>query len=499
MSSSRASSGEALVRLGLLALALISCTTRTGPASPVPREVTFFFSAELRGYLGPCGCSENMRGSISRAAYQIEQARLSGHPVHFVDCGDGLFGEAEIPEAAVPQQERKARALADAWKAMGLDVRVPGKLDDARGAAFHQQFALPELASGSFKIIDGVAVLHAPTVQAAVALAPKARAAGGRFVVAIIPLPFADLLREALDAQGVHLLLSSHSKDAFAAEESRLIGGAIRVAQIQSKGRSLLRVDLAFHGDGEVTWLNGDAEKERELHSLDQRIELLRAQVNEPGLADEMKALRKAKLEEIIGRREALASTPIAVPADRAVATARLVPLESTFPKDEKVQSLEKAYDVDVGLLNLAWAKEKGTSCAPATKEAPGIVGSKVCVACHVEAERVWRTTKHAGAYAALETQGKQLHLDCVSCHVTGWQKPDGVCRIDKLEGRAEVSCESCHGPGSVHATMPIKGTITRGVDAKVCTTCHDRENSPTFDYDTYVEKVLGPGHGRPL
>jgi hypothetical protein len=71
------------------------------------------------------------------------------------------------------------------------------------------------------------------------------------------------------------------------------------------------------------------------------------------------------------------------------------------------------------------------------------------------------------------------------------------VCRIDQLEGRTEVGCESCHGPGSNHAKAPAKTNIARGVDPKTCVGCHDRENSPQFDYDTYVEKVLGPGHDR--
>jgi len=70
--------------------------------------------------------------------------------VHLFDTGDGLFGAQQLPEDAVPQQERKARALADAWKAMGLTLRATGPLDDARGAAFRESLKLPELgAAGS--------------------------------------------------------------------------------------------------------------------------------------------------------------------------------------------------------------------------------------------------------------------------------------------------------------------------------------------------------------
>lgn len=495
---SRASSGSALLA-ALFALSTASCTTREGntSASTAPKDVTFFFSSEVRGYLGPCGCSENMRGSISRAAFQVAEARKNAKgPVHFVDCGDGLFGDSDIPEVAWPQQERKAKALAEAWKTMGLDVRVPGPLDDARGAPFHAGLALPELASGTFKVLDGVAIIHAPTVKEASALVPAAKKAGARFMVAVVQTYFSSVLREVIDPTGLDLVLSIKSKDAFTAEESRFAGGVTKVAQLQSKGRSLLKLTLRFEGTGAVEWLKGDGERDRELSAMDQRIELLRAQVNEPMLSEELKALRKAKLEEIIARREALAAAPVVIPAGKSVAQARIIPLETTFPKDEKVAAIEKAYDVDVGLMNFKYAQEKGVSCPPATAEAPGIMGSAACESCHATATEFWKKTKHPLAWKALEAAGKQNHLDCITCHVTGWQKPDGVCRLDVIAGRQEVGCESCHGPGSLHVKSPMKANIVRAAEPKTCVGCHDRENSPTFDFDTYLGKVIGPGHG---
>ena len=477
---------------------LAGCTTREArPSSSAPKKVTLFFTAEVRGYLGPCGCAENMRGGISRAAFQVAEARKAGGVVHLIDTGDGLFGSQQLPEEAVPQQERKARALAEAWKAMGLTLRATGPLDDARGAEFRRSLSLPELSQGSFKVLDGVGVISAPTVAASRSLAVAARKGGARFVAAMVPLPFDQLLREAIDAAELDLLISSRSKDAFAAEESRLAGGTTKVAQVQSKGRSLLRVDVFLRDDKPVEWLRGDGERDRELYGLDQRIELLRAQVNEPMLGEELKALRKGKLEEIIGRRELLAKTPLPVPEGKAAVTARFIPLETTFPKDPAVLALEQSYDVDVGLINLAWARAHGVSCPPATAEVRGIVGTAACLSCHAEEDRVFKQSRHAVAYATLVQVGKQHHLDCVGCHVTGWQQPQGVCRIDETAGREEVGCESCHGASDAHAKQPLKTNIARTVTEKTCTGCHDRENSPQFDYEQYLAKVLGVGHGR--
>jgi hypothetical protein len=82
---------------------------------------------------------------------------------------------------------------------------------------------------------------------------------------------------------------------------------------------------------------------------------------------------------------------------------------------------------------------------------------------------------------------------------VVGWQKPGGVCRIDQTAERESVGCESCHGPGSKHVDDQEKTSILAGNTAKTCIGCHDRENSPHFDFDRYVKEIIAPGHGQPV
>lgn len=487
----------------LLAALLAACVVRDTRPARAPTKVTLFVTADVRGSLGPCGCSENMRGGMARLAAQVEQARASGVPVFLLDAGDALFGTASIPEAAVGQQERKARALAEAFRTMGLSARAAGPLDDARGAAFRESLGLPEVKPGEVRWLEAgafrIAVVSDDDVGKADAVAAKARAEGASFVVALVLLPFDAALRAAADASSVDLVVAGRPKDELAAEENRAAGGPVKVVQIQSKGRSVLRVDLSLRDGNRVEWSQGSAERERELSALDERLELLRGQVNEPGLDEQLKALKKAKLDELVARRQALAEAPLPVPADRNSATLRFIPLEASLPQDAKVLAIEAAYDRDVGLLNLAWAKEHGQDCDMPTPEKPGHVGSTGCLGCHPGAARAWQATKHAGAYEALVQKGKQYHLDCVPCHVTGWQQPGGVCRIDKTEGREGVGCESCHGPGSTHVQLPTKLTMPRTVAPATCTGCHDRENSPFFELETYRKKIVVPGHGMPL
>lgn len=478
-----------------------ACPWREARPARAPTRVTLFFSAEVKGYLAPCGCSENMRGGVARAAAEIAKARATGEPVFVIDAGDGLFSAASIPEPAVGQQERKAKAMAAAMRAMGLSVRAPGPFDDARGRAFRESLQLPEVMPGGTAWLDAkghrLAVVSADDVARANALGAAARSQGAVFVVALVPQPFELALRGAVDASSVDLVVA-RPKDALAAEVNRAAGVAVKVAQLQDKGRSLLRVDLSLRDDGRLEWLKGTGERDRELAALDERIELLRGQVNEPGLGDELKALKQAKLADLVSRREALANTPLPAPEDRNAATFHFVPLESSLPQDPTVAAIEAAYDRDVGLLNLAWAKAHGKACEPPDLDRAGFVGSAACLGCHPDAARVWKATKHTQAYESLVHKGKQYHLDCVPCHLTGWQQPGGVCRIDDVDERTEVGCESCHGPGWRHTQMPIKQHIHRAREAAACTGCHDRENSPQFEFETYLKRIVGPGHGQP-
>jgi hypothetical protein len=260
----------------------------------------------------------------------------------------------------------------------------------------------------------------------------------------------------------------------------------------------VLRVDLSFRPGQEFEWLKGTADKQRELTAMDERIEALRAQVNQPGIADELKSLKQAKLAEMVSRREATAEAPLPEPPDKSSGTLREIPIEASLPADPQVAAIITDYDRDVGAMNLEWAKQHGHDCPPPTPERPAIVGSAACAGCHLPAFQVWQKTKHPHAHEALVAKGKENHLDCISCHVLGWKQPGGACRLDKVAGHTEVGCESCHGPGIEHLKVPTKATIQKP-DVKTCTGCHDHENSPHFDFDTYVAKIKGEGHGLPM
>jgi hypothetical protein len=123
-------------------------------------------------------------------------------------------------------------------------------------------------------------------------------------------------------------------------------------------------------------------------------------------------------------------------------------------------------------------------------------VGSDTCAACHTKAYLWWQDTAHARALDLLERRGRDRDVECIGCHVTGFQQPGGA-TLASQEHFTGVGCESCHGAGSAHANNPMRlSSITRSVPAEVCARCHNAERSPDFDYQSGRALLINAAHG---
>jgi hypothetical protein len=134
----------------------------------------------------------------------------------------------------------------------------------------------------------------------------------------------------------------------------------------------------------------------------------------------------------------------------------------------------------------------------PARPDQASYLGVDACTVCHSGPRQVWDRTTHAHAYATLSSQFKEFNLECVGCHVTGYDQPGGstVTHAAKLEN---VQCEVCHGPGSRHVLNPADRTrIIARPDASRCLDCHHPPHVEGFDALAKMKDILGPGHGRP-
>lgn len=143
-------------------------------------------------------------------------------------------------------------------------------------------------------------------------------------------------------------------------------------------------------------------------------------------------------------------------------------------------------------------------------------IGNAQCKVCHnAKADGaqwdVWHSLKHASAYKLLESDeakaaGEAAGLtkppaespECLKCHVSGYDATAGTfhAKLAKADG---VQCESCHGPGSLHAqdgkTLKFKPAEAANIDVKAnlavitestCLACHN-DSSPTWKNDRYT------------
>jgi len=118
------------------------------------------------------------------------------------------------------------------------------------------------------------------------------------------------------------------------------------------------------------------------------------------------------------------------------------------------------------------------------------VAGTESCRECHEDDCRLWDDSRHARAFESLRTKGAHVDPECQRCHTDGYALPGGFISVRRSAGRAHVGCESCHGPSQAHVDEPEVRTAhyTRAKDH--CTGCHDRENSPEFELESYWAKI---------
>jgi hypothetical protein len=125
-------------------------------------------------------------------------------------------------------------------------------------------------------------------------------------------------------------------------------------------------------------------------------------------------------------------------------------------------------------------------------------VGDNDCAACHTEEYGSWEKTRHAAAFKPLVDKKADKNAGCLICHTTGDGLPGGY--ADGADALKNVTCEACHGPGSLHANMPTKQNVNTIPSEILCKSCHAKF-SPKFEYTEWVKKGVHniPGKERPI
>ena len=114
--------------------------------------------------------------------------------------------------------------------------------------------------------------------------------------------------------------------------------------------------------------------------------------------------------------------------------------------------------------------------------------GAITCKKCHEVNYGNWLKTKHAKASQTIAASPKYSQEECLICHSTGYGKIGEYATVADIPFYLRgVQCEVCHGEGRGH---PEKGKIERKVTLGTCRNCHTKDQSPTFNYMAYLEKI---------
>ncbi len=160
----------------------------------------------------------------------------------------------------------------------------------------------------------------------------------------------------------------------------------------------------------------------------------------------------------------------------------------------------------------------------PASALEASFVGAKKCKVCHKKEEvgnqyGHWQKSAHAHAYETLASdkakeKAQTLGIDdpqkspkCLKCHVTAFPVMDDLAN-QKITLEEGVSCESCHGAGSLYKKKKTMKGIAEGKidrasvgltkpDEAVCKRCHNQDNpfDNGFDFEAAYKKIA---HERP-
>ncbi len=505
----------------------------TDPGAPTVR---LYLVSDLAGALEPCGCTRDQLGGLDHFGAWVKAERprapaalvAAAGPLFFMD--EGLGGERAYQDRA------KAEAIARVLRELRLAAFAPGvndwaddgargltRLADTAGAAAIAGWsgAPPPFTEQIVRDIGGIKVGFVgfgqppaatnpptvPNVEEAVARGvDAAKRQGANVLVALAAVGRGEAKRIADAVPELTAIVVGSGKlngegNTSAPQPERV--GDVLVLETGNHLQSVAVLDLYVREPvtpGHLVKL-GDGtglELARKRDDLARRIDDLHIKIagweRDPSIAPADVEARRRELAELEAQREGLDVKP--APAKGSFFRYTLKELRPSLGKDPTIETLMLGYYKAVDDHNrVAFADRLPPPAAPGEA---AYVGKDVCTRCHADARAVWNGTAHAGAYASLSSQFKEFNLECVGCHVTGYERPGGS-TVAHVEALRDVQCEVCHGPGSKHVVTPLDPTaIVTKPQPSVCLDCHHSPHVENFDPSLKLREILGPGHGLP-
>jgi 2',3'-cyclic-nucleotide 2'-phosphodiesterase (5'-nucleotidase family) len=503
--------------------AVPSAVPPSGALSPTAR---LYLVTDLAGALEPCGCTKDQLGGLDHFGAWVKKEGAQAPHALVASSGPLFFMDDELRGDRADQDRIKAETIARVFRGLDFAAFAPGRNDWDDGAGGLAKLAATSggavvLTSGKAVVreVGGIAVGfvgfgqtadEAPAASAEDVVkrgVEDAKKQGAEALIALVAVGRGEAKRVAdavpeLTAVVVGAPKSSGDGNTSAPQGEQV--GNVLVVQAANHLQSVAVLDLFVREPlvrGKVVRF-ADAtglELARKREDLARRIDELHVKIagweRDRSVAAADVAERRRELASLEAQRDALDVKP--PPARGSFFRYAVKEMRDSLGNDAAIESDMRDYYKAVNDHNrVAFADRVAPAAGP---DQASYLGIDACTVCHSSARQVWDRTTHAHAYATLSTQFKEFNLECVGCHVTGYEQPGGstVTHVAKLEN---VQCEVCHGPGSRHVTNPTDRTrIIARPDAARCLDCHHPPHVEGFDAQARMKDILGPGHGRPL
>lgn len=438
---------------------------------PKPR-LALVITGRQEGYLEPCGCAglDRMKGGMSRRHTLFGDLRRQGWPVVGLDAGS-------IARGFGPQAEMKFHIMVEAMRTMGYQAINLGRTDLGLPAG--------ELVSVAASLGDQSSPFLSANVglfgfDAGLTARTRLIEAGGikLGVTGIIGLEYQKQIQ--------------NNEIELAAPEAAL---AAVLPQLKAQAEYLILLCSATKEESEalarkfpdfhlVVTTGGGAEPPPR-PSVVEGTKTYLIEVGEKG----MDAVVWAFFDD--------AQTPFRY---------QRVPLDSRFPASREMYLLMVAYQENLKARGLAGLGLRPVP-HPQREQNGRFVGSEKCANCHEVSYSIWKKSGHARAFRTLVELDppRQFDPECISCHVIGWHPTQyfpyesGYLSAEHTPELTNVGCECCHGPGEKHVLAEMgsdlelqrksrQAVVITKEEARQrqCYSCHDLDNSPDFDFDTY-------------
>jgi hypothetical protein len=444
--------------------------------SAKPPVAILVISGEQDGYPDPCGCTDGQLGGLGRRYDFLEKLQAKGWPLVKIDLGNLIQyrGNSRGGEA---QEKIKFDVIHKALGAMRYDAVALGP-EDLKPSIFDTLGALLNFPEPKF-------------------LAANVKPADKEFAEAILPTRFVSVggltigITAVLDPGSYKALQDANAAMLEVKPPDDVLADVLvdlrrrsqaTVLMVQGSHEEAKRLAEKFKGFDIVVGTSESSDPDDRPEYVNGGATLLVRNVGKKGKHLGLVGFFPQAEPRMVYRRQALDAKHF----DQAEPMRLLV--------DKEYQEMLKAQGVVENFIRANNGQAPGAS----------YVGAEACQKCHPKTFEKWASTKHARAYEPLTNPRRErIHdAECISCHTTGFGYVSGWVSAEKTPNLKGNQCENCHGPASLHLAdpdnlahrNPMHLTAETAKSNAFCTKCHDEDNSPHFNFDSFYPQIFHKG-----